>query len=146
MRKESRRNCDRFGECGGVVFIIKTIGSSVGCVKPFVHGLPCAKRVRWSSEGRRPNDLTRMQACASPPDNVNIIFSRSTSAKCGQPPGEFNRTLADAPLNLFCPLVNRHRRFTARGVLLGLSACYEKKYFTCCLNSDRRLRPSHVLI
>jgi hypothetical protein len=25
MRKKSRRNCDRFGECRGVVFIIKTL-------------------------------------------------------------------------------------------------------------------------
>ena len=27
-----------------------------------------------------------------------------------------------------------HRRFTARTVLLGLIACYETKYFTCCPN------------
>jgi len=50
MRKESRRNCDRFGECRGIVFIIKTIGLSVGRGnRLFVHGLRCGKSVRWNS-------------------------------------------------------------------------------------------------
>jgi hypothetical protein len=41
---------------------------------PFVHALPCGKRVRWSSFARRPTDLARVQVCQATTENVNIIL------------------------------------------------------------------------
>src|SRR5262245_34456250 len=41
--------------------------------EPSARGLPCGKRVRWSSLGRRPTDLTRARVCQPPHDNVNSI-------------------------------------------------------------------------
>jgi len=34
--------------------------------EPFAHGLPCGKRVRWISRGRRLTDLTRARVCQPP--------------------------------------------------------------------------------
>ena len=44
-----------------------------GCVsEPFAHGLPCGKRVRWSSRSCLPN-LTRVRFCQPPTSGVNNI-------------------------------------------------------------------------
>ena len=59
MRKESRRNCDRFGECRGVIFIIKTIGLSVGVGTGFSFTVYAAER---ASRGTPEGDTIRMRA------------------------------------------------------------------------------------
>src|SRR5439155_22785235 len=59
MRKESRRNCDRFGECRGIVFIIKTIGLSAGVGTGFSFTVYAAER---ASGGTSEGDTIRMWA------------------------------------------------------------------------------------
>ena len=59
MRNESRRNCDRFGECRGIVFIVKTIGFSVGVGTGFSFTVYAAER---ASRGTPEGDTIRMRA------------------------------------------------------------------------------------
>src|SRR5262249_27809722 len=50
---------------------------SLGCAsEPFARELPCGKRVRWNSGGRRPTDLARIRLCQPLEDNVNAFFSK----------------------------------------------------------------------
>ena len=65
MRKESRRSCDRFGEGRVVIFIIRTIGSSVGCGnRCFVHGLTLGESVGWNYElNARATPATGCERC-----------------------------------------------------------------------------------
>src|SRR5262249_37084194 len=51
------------------VFISVIFFSNVN--KPFVHSLPCGKRVRWSSWGRRLTDLAQLRACRKFQRSVN---------------------------------------------------------------------------
>src|SRR5215472_14245248 len=55
--------------------------SSSYASEPFAHGLPCGKRVRWSSLGRRPTGLARVQLCQAPIADVNTIFENHENAR-----------------------------------------------------------------
>ena len=73
MRKESRRNCDRFGECRDVVFITKQFGQ-LACEQAFRSLVTLRKAGQVELLGRRLNNLTRDRSCRPFPDGVNTIF------------------------------------------------------------------------
>ena len=57
-------------------FFIFGMGKDRRCVdEPFVHGYPCGKRVRWSSQGRRLTDLARAPVCRRATGSVNAVFA-----------------------------------------------------------------------
>src|SRR5262245_25816620 len=72
---------------------------------------PCEEDGSGGALGETPNGLDAVQSWPSATDNVKTIFSRSNNAKCGQPPGDFNRRLAFEPLNLFSQRVGYNRPF-----------------------------------
>ena len=52
------------------------IETTFSCVsEPFAHGLPCGKRVRWSSLGRRLNNLARRDVDVPSPRASTQIFA-----------------------------------------------------------------------